>query len=55
MIIDPKDYPNVTWRWRVFNGGNFLTYINATVPQLMLAQSTMAFSIDEEYRSINIV
>lgn len=55
IFIDPADYPSIRWRWRVYHGPNFVTYLLATTTELMLAQVKMAFAVDRDHMTIDLL
>jgi len=49
------DYPNIRWEWRVFMGGQFVTYMNATVPEMIEAQKHLTFALDVECLTVDLL
>lgn len=47
--INPANYPNIPWRWRVFGPDGFIGHFEATFPDLMAIQSAVRSSIDADH------
>ena len=55
MIIDPSDYPNITWRWRIFAEGSFLCYLEARFSELANLTGTFKCVIDLQHRAVDLL
>lgn len=55
MVIDPADYPNIPWAWRLFINGHYITRIKATTPELIEAQQSIRFVLDREHLTIDLI
>lgn len=55
MIIDPRDYPGLTFRWRVFERDSFIGYLEARCPELAKIMATFVCMVDLEHRVIELL
>ncbi len=55
IAIHPLDYPNLTWKWRIFHEGVFIGYINANAAEMVKAQADVSMTIDFKHLAVDIL